>query len=267
VKAGRELSFLTGKGTMAMFRKLWSWMRDADNLKVAVFVTGLLGTLGGGIYKGIEYYHKYIDPKVILTATVNKGDFCYQSPHTNWTCPPGRNCNDELSRMSILDIAINNQSELDLVITEVTLIPEWIYGHFWAGAEKPSKKYDISIDEWVNDSICFQLNEMIKPEDLPECRRFDRNWFLKGNRTKVAKMETTAGWEAEVTWIKPREIKVAEIPADKYFVKSKTIDHFQIELFLTDPTRYLYGSIYAHFRTDNGLLLKSDRLHIYICCP
>jgi hypothetical protein len=255
-----------------MITKSWTWLRKPANLKVAVFATGLLASLITGVWQLWLYCDRHFPSKPTLLVTVEKADLCYKFPPDmyenniwGWTCPKGERCSGQIYQMSRLDIGINNPSERDLMITEVTLIPEWIFGQFWAGEVPLSMKYDLSLDGWYEFSMCAQLKNLTSAEIATTCPQFDRERLLRDGHIRELKMKTTGDWVTERTWVRPKEIKVTEIPGNKHTIKSKTVERFQIQLYLTEPTRYLHGTIYVQIKTDNGYLLKSERLFIFIC--
>jgi hypothetical protein len=251
-----------------MINRFWIWLRKPGNLKVAIFATGLMASLITGIWQLWLYYERNSRGRPTLTVTIEKGDLCYTGMyHQNiwgWSCPDGERCSDKIYQMSLLDIGINNPSERDLMITEVTLIPEWIFGNFWAGEIPPSKKYDVNLDEWYLFSMCAQIESLPDSEVPTIFPGFDRKRLVNEGRIKKFKMKTTGGWETERTWARPKEIKITEIPGNKYTIKAKTQERFQIKLYLTGSHTYLHGTVYIQIRTDNGYLLKSKRLFIFI---
>jgi hypothetical protein len=255
-----------------MIKRSWSWLQEPANLKVAAFATGLLVSLITASWQIKLYYDRHDAFKPRLLVTVEKAQLCCELPPDmydyniwGWSCPEGEKCSGQIHQLSLLDIGINNPSERDLMIIEAALIPEWIFGQSWAGEVPPSQKYDLSLDEWYEFSMCAQFQNLPDGEIAAVCPRFDRRRLLREGRIEEFKMKTIGGWVTERTWARPKEIKITEIPGNKYTVKANTLERFQIRLYLTEPTRYLNGTVYVQIRTDNGYLLESERLFIFIC--
>ena len=159
------------------------WLRNSGNLKVAIFATGLIVSLITGIWQLWLHRKKEGMERPTLTVTVEKGDFFSDAKYVEHVmsglCPEGERCSDMIYEMSLLDIGINNPSERDLMITEVTLIPEWIRGERYAGETVPSKKYAVNLNKWCY--FCYYLQSGLSDSEAAEIYPgFNRERFVRG---------------------------------------------------------------------------------------
>lgn len=79
-------------------------------------------------------------------------------------------CGMEIIKASTLDIAINNNSDRDIIITSLALIPEKVYAGRFAGELEVEKRYDVIVDQWweMDWSNQAALLEPIFVTDIPE---------------------------------------------------------------------------------------------------
>jgi len=137
----------------------------------------------------LSVYVKKIQERPALTVTVTPGDLCYTGRHEGniwgWSCPVGEKCRDDLHQRSLLDPGINNKSPQDQMITEVTLLPEWLFGNFWAGEVPPhKKKHPVNLDECYLFSMGTQLEGLSDAELAQFCPGFTQESLVKEDRKK-----------------------------------------------------------------------------------
>jgi hypothetical protein len=110
----------------------------------------------------------------------------------------GRGKQEQIVKKSVLDVAINNNSRKDIMLTSVILIPQWITGGFTAGPLKVQAEYPVFLDDWLTMLVDVNYD--------PE-----RYTSLLG--------EGKAKKEGNIFWVKPDSIHVRDIPAEKYTIK------------------------------------------------
>ncbi len=138
-----------------------------------------------------------------------------------------------LRKKSVIDIAINNNSDRIVLLTSVALLPQDIHGEpFLAGGLGVAEKYSVSLADWL--------------------------WWMA---------YTSLGEKPPTPKLEP--VYVPEITADKYSIQSHTAERFQI-IVGVDPNKFrddylLYGSIIVEILLDNGETLRSAPLEVMIC--
>jgi len=144
------------------------------------------------------------------------------------TIEEGHKCEFIGNQRSILDVGINNNSDRNVMLTSVKLIPENIYGCVYAGELPPVEAYQVIIDQWHKATFCGTA-------------------AVEGSR--------------------PEPIFIKNIPQNKYTIFQHQTERFQITLGLTDSNYYLSGAVYLEIETDSGKKLLSGPHEIAVCVP
>lgn len=145
-----------------------------------------------------------------------------------------------------LDVGINNNSDRDLFIKSAVLKPLWIHASQWMGPTSVSATYDVSLDGWWGESQ--ELLSALYATPAAASEQLDR----------VARV-------GYATWTKPEPIEVKKILEDKFTIKAKSQDRFQIELGLSATYRFIWGKVVLEIATDDGTRLVSDPIEIAVC--
>jgi hypothetical protein len=169
-------------------------------------------------------------PLVTMSVTVGESDSCIA---------------EEVNR-SLLDIGINNNSDRDIMLTSVKLIPDWIEGGVIAGELTSTKTYTVTADAWFQ--MWYEALDPAKAKALYDLGKF-----------KVL--------EGGMPWVRPDPIDVKEIPANKYTIKRHSQERFQIQVGISEATHYVRGALYVEIKDDAGEVLRQGPLDIYICTP
>lgn len=167
-----------------------------------------------------------------MSVTVGEGDIC------TW-----EDSGPVLLR-SLIDVGINNNSDRDIMLTSVKLLPEWIQGGVYAGELVATKTYTVTADSWYQ--MWYDALDPVKAKALYDAGR------LKG-------------LESGDHWVRPDPIDVKEIPANKYTIKRHSQERFQIQIGISSATDYVHGTLYVEIRDDAGDVLNQGPLDIYIC--
>ena len=194
----------------------------------------VIALLVGGTPAAISLYHslKGLAPKheVRMTVTVvDEGKVTAETP-----------------RRATLDVAINNTADEDIILTSVSLKPEWVMGQFWLGGEiEVHETYEVTLDAWRRMAV--DANEV--PGAYAELQRAGK-----------------AKEEDDVTWVKPDAISVEGIPAGKYRIERHTAERFRVRMgFAGIEPGCLRGTIRLEVKTDAGQTLVSGPLAVAIC--
>jgi WD40 repeat protein len=122
-------------------------------------------------------------PTMTLTPTITVTPTSTPLPTTTPTQKPSEitmvvtvneqgDCGMEILKASTLDIAVNNNSDRDIIITSVALIPDNVFAGRFAGELEIEKRYNVIVDQWweldwFNDSTSL---EPILVTDIPESK-------------------------------------------------------------------------------------------------
>jgi len=170
-------------------------------------------------------------PLVTTSVTVGEGDIC------TWD-----DTGPVLLR-SLLDIGINNNSDRDIMLTSVKLVPEWIMAGVYAGELVSTKTYTVTADAWFQTWM-----DALNPDNGVALQSAGRLKELDG-----------------LPWVRPDPIDVKEIPANKYTIKRHSQERFQIEIGISDPRHYVQGTIFVEIEDDAGDIFRKGPLDIYVC--
>jgi hypothetical protein len=166
-----------------------------------------------------------------MSVTVGEGDIC------TW---------DDASPVlirSLIDIGINNNSDRDIMLTAVKLVPEWIVAGVYAGELVSTKTYTVTADTWFQTWM-----DALNPDNALALQSAGRLKELAG-----------------MPWVRPDPINVEEIPANKYTIKRHSQERFQIEIGISDPRHYVQGTVFVEIEDDAGDILREGPLGIYVC--
>jgi hypothetical protein len=169
-------------------------------------------------------------PLVTMSVTVGESDPCVA----------------EATTRSLLDIGINNNSDRDIMLTSVKLVPEWIQGGVIAGELTSTKTYTVTADAWYQ--MWYDALDTAKAKALY-------------NLGKLKMLEDG------MLWVRPDPIDVKEIPANKYTIKRRSQERFQIQVGISEATHYVRGALYVEIKDDAGDVLRQGPLDVYICTP
>jgi hypothetical protein len=208
---------------------------------LAILVSGVIYL--GGVSKAISEIINLFKPKppeIILTVTVDDENIacvsCFHSENDN--CSP-------LVQKKVLDVLINNNSDRNVLLTSVKLHPIWVISSFFAGDTTVVGKYNVSLKEWYDKRV----------------EAFDPKVFKSlYNAGRIQKDEHDG-----LRWIRPDPIEVKDILKDKFIVEKHKPERFKIELGLSRPIDYLYGTVFLQIQTDNEITLRSKDLEISVC--
>jgi hypothetical protein len=141
------------------------------------------------------------------------------------------------------------------MLTKVAIVPEWVYGSFFAGELTPTAQYDVNIDKWHYIAMCTQ-EYMI---DDRVCLDINYDKFISEGRLR----SDGRGHN----WIRPDPIEVSQVPAYKYTIAPGAQKRFRIRLYLTSSNNFLVGKVHIDVATDAGHALTSRPLEIIVCTP
>ena len=171
--------------------------------------------------------------------------------YPNEKCQP--NSDFDIRTMSTINVGMNNQSDRDIVLTSVELVPEWVTGDLWFGVTHVSKNYTVILDDWWDLAIAAHTSDdLLQHAQSVGGIRKARDWYFS---------------HRNIFWVKPKPISVKEIPADVFTVKQRDQERFQISLGLSDSNHFLYGTAKLVVTTDDGKQLKSESIKFSICIP
>ena len=181
-------------------------------------------------------------PALTMIATIYPDD----------ECQPGSDFG--IRTMSTINVGINNQSDRDVVLMSVELVPEWITGSFWAGIPEAAKTYTVILSDW---------HELVAIAKYPEYEPAQRARLLADGKIRQDK-DWYFGHET-VTWVSPEPIFVKQIPSDVFTVERNAQERFQISLGLSRSIDFLYGTLRLRIETDDQKQLESGSLKFSIC--
>jgi len=134
---------------------------------------------------------------------------------------------------SVIDIAVNNNSDRVVLFTSVALLPQKIEVEpFVAGGLDVTETYSVSVADWLNWAGDLSMGEKPATPHL-------------------------------------EPVYVEAITADKYSLQPHTAERFQI-IVGVDPDQFrgdytLYGSIRLEISLDNGETVRSEPVEIVLC--
>jgi hypothetical protein len=197
----------------------------------------------------------------------------------------------DIQQASTIDIGLNNNTEGNLMLTSVKLVPEWITAGFFAGQLAPSAQYEVSLAEWyemaeVSGSLYRVLaltksapdDKEIKAMVEEETKRFG-NWcsprygslcsrgvegLIATGKARVKK-DSDDDFDSGIWWVKPEPIEIKDIPGNKYTINKGAAERIVIHLGLKRSLDYLIGTVRIAVTTDAGDTIKSEPVKISIC--
>ncbi|MCF8533251.1 MAG: hypothetical protein K9G48_09640 [Reyranella sp.] len=212
--------------------------------------------------------------KVTMLVTIDDSGDC------NFDLPDG----NRMRKRSTLDVGINNGSDRNILLTSVTIVPDWVTGDFFAGEIEQFKQYDVNLNDWwtmVQVTKLHRIRETLSDDErkslgidaVAQAKEFD-DW-CRSRFAGACSLGTQGLVEAgrikkvrdasETWWVKPNPVEIAAIPGNKYVVGKGAVERFRIGLGLDRPVNFLYGTVFLEVRTDSGEALKSGPLGISIC--
>jgi hypothetical protein len=151
----------------------------------------------------------------------------------------------------VIDIGINNNSPKTIMITSVSLIPQWITGFCTGGGMPIQKDYNVILDDWFNMlANCFPISRSAEQCTL----------LIAQGRAKR---------ESDIVWVSPDPKLITEIPGGKYLIKANSPDRFRLSLGLSNHlgSCTLSGKVILKIQTDKGNTLVSEPFEIAVCGP
>lgn len=159
----------------------------------------------------------------MLVTTPNGDDFCWVIDEYVY-----------MRERSVIDIAVNNNSDRVVLFTSVALLPQKIEADpFVAGRLDVTETYSVSVADWLNWTGDLWLGEKPATPHL-------------------------------------EPVYVEAITADKYSLQPHTAERFQIivgvDLNELRGTDYLlYGSVRLEISLDNGDTIRSEPVELMLC--
>ncbi len=86
----------------------------------------------GDLLKAVKEIGDFLSPpkpRITMFATISKGGRC------NFYYFDDSGKEQEMQQMSVIDVAINNSSDRNILLTSVRIAPGWLTGSFFAGEQ------------------------------------------------------------------------------------------------------------------------------------
>jgi len=100
----------------------------------------------GDLLKAVKEIGDFLSPpkpRITMFATIGKGGGC------NFYYFDDSGMEQEMQQMSVIDVAINNSSDGNILLTSVRIVPGWVTGSLFAGELRPTKQYDVDVSRWL----------------------------------------------------------------------------------------------------------------------
>ncbi len=180
--------------------------------------------------------------KVTMSVTVENGGECGPNPVSKDF--------ENLKARSILDVGINNNSDENVMITAVRLIPVEVTGSFYAGETELSGEYDVIVDDWLNMAMDAQ------------------GYSHEGEARQSELIKAKKAWKKDGWWwVRPDYISVDEIPGRKFTVAANAADRLRVRLGLSRSVDFVLGTVKLELETDRTGKLESGPITIAVCEP
>jgi hypothetical protein len=180
-------------------------------------------------------------PEVTMLVTVEEGYACDVYMDTGSV---------DANQRSTLDVGINNNSDRDIMITSVSVEPDWIYASQWMGPVPVSATYTVSVDEWW-DEYQRLLGEVVYPDPTAP--------------TPEPELVARVKQDGDTVWVRPDPIEVEEIAGDKYTIGQHSQERFEVSLGLAEKYKFLLGTVTLKIHTDSNVTLESEPIEIAVC--
>jgi hypothetical protein len=182
-------------------------------------------------------------PRFTVRATAERGE----------ACGPSFGGGGILVEHSVLEVAIDNQSERDLLLARVRIVPGWMTGGFYTGDAAPGQAYDVLIDEWM--AMLLIAKGLSDKREAGQAALVDKGY---------ARRQETPG--EPIWWVKPEPIEV-KFPAHNHMIKRRSQERFRVRVGLHASTDVLEGPVHVEVQPDAGPPVKSEWLSLAVCTP
>jgi hypothetical protein len=220
------------------------------------------------------------DKKMTMLVTVSEGVQCADMVGL-----------EDFREASTLDIGLNNNTDRNLMLTSVELVPDWISGGFFAGELSPSGKYEADLSDWhrmaeVSEELYRsqatlkaepddkQMQQIVKSEADDFAAWCNPRYGALCNKgpdglldAGKARYDKDSDGELLHWWVKPEPLQVTAISGNKFTIKKGDAERILIHLGLPRSIDYVFGKVTVVAKTDAGDTVRSKPVKFAVCNP